>query len=213
MGLTLFDLFGEIVTEADLKLFLRFGSILIQNRPCFPVRSSVSAIQRFGLTKKSKNGIFEDFTKGACIIRSFLLLLELNRFEISQNSEVAANNTDFIGGNIGENTGGIGGEIKEEYEGPTEDSNVSVCLEEDSYDPLEAVPEDIPPEDPKTSEISLEEPIIEEIDPQEDIPIGLLTKPTRRSARVRVKCAKRRIENVFESENSEDDDSGWFYFR
>ena len=119
MGLTLFDLFGEIVTEADLKLFLRFGSILIQNRPCFPVRSSVSAIQRFGLTKKSKNGIFEDFTKGACIIRSFLLLLELNRFEISQNSEVAANNTDFIGGNIGENTGGIGGEIKEEYEGPT----------------------------------------------------------------------------------------------
>ena len=120
----------------------------------------------------------------------------MNRFEISQNSEVAANNTDFIGGNIGENTGGIGGEIKEEYEGPTEDSNVSVCLEEDSYDPLEAVPEDIPPEDPKTSEISLEEPIIEEIDPQEDVPIGLLTKPTRRSARVRVKCAKRRIENV-----------------
>ena len=27
MGLTLFDLFGEIVTKADLKLFLRFGSI------------------------------------------------------------------------------------------------------------------------------------------------------------------------------------------
>ena len=171
----------------------------------------MSAIQRFGLTKKSKNGIFEDFTTGACIIRSFLLLLELNQFKISQNSEVAVSNTDFIGGNIGEN---IEGEIKEEYEGPIEDSNVSVCLEEDSYDPLEAVPEDIPPEDPNhTTENPLEEPIIEEIDPQEDIPIGLLTKPTRRSARVRVKCAKRRIENVFESENSEDDDSGWFYFR
>ena len=33
MGLTLYDLFGEIVTEADLKLFLRFGSILSRNRP------------------------------------------------------------------------------------------------------------------------------------------------------------------------------------
>ena len=32
MGLTLFDLFGEIVTEADLKLFLRFGSILSPGR-------------------------------------------------------------------------------------------------------------------------------------------------------------------------------------
>ena len=208
MGVTLFDLFGEIVTEADLKLFLRFGSILSQvrvslfDRPC--PRSDGQSNQ------KSKNGIFEDFTTGACIIRSFLLLLELNRFEISQNSEVAVNNSDFIGRNIGEN---IGGEIKEEYQGPTEDSNVSVCLEEDSYDPLEAVPEDIPPGDPKTSEIPIEEPIIEEIDPQEDIPIGLLTKPTRRSARVRVKCAKRRIENVFDSEDSEDDDSGWLYFR
>ena len=30
MGLTLFDLFGEIVTEADLKFFLRFGSILFK---------------------------------------------------------------------------------------------------------------------------------------------------------------------------------------
>jgi len=213
MGLTLYDLFGEIVTEADLKLFLRFGSILSQNRPlCLivPVRSSVSAIRRFCPTKKSKNGIFEDLTTGACIIRSFLLLLELNRFEISQNSEVAVNNTDFIGENIG---GNIGCEIKEEYEGPTEDSNVSVCLEEDSYDPLEAVPELIPPENPNHIEIPIEEPIIEEIDPQQDIPIGLLTKPTRRSARVRVKCAKRRIENVFESEDSEDDDSGWLYFR
>ena len=175
--------------------------------PCSIVRVHDPTVRS---NQKSKNGIFEDFTTGACIIRSFLLLLELNRFEISQNSEVAVSNTDFIGGNIGEN---IEGEIKEEYEGPIEDSNVSVCLEEDSYDPLEAVPEDIPPEDPKTSEIPMEEPIIEEIDPQEDIPIGLLTKPTRRSARVRVKCAKRRIENVFDSEDSEDDDSGWLYFR
>ena len=100
--------------------------------------------------------------------------------------------------------------IKEEYEGPLEDSNVSVCLEEDSYDPLEAVPEvfpeDNPPENPNHTEIPIAEPIIEEIEPQEDIPIGLRTKPTRRSARVRVKCAKRRIENVFE--DSEEDESG-----
>ena len=34
MGLTLFDLFGEIVTEADLKFFLRFRSILFLDRPC-----------------------------------------------------------------------------------------------------------------------------------------------------------------------------------
>ena len=136
-----------------------------------------------------------------------MLLLELNQFEISQNSEVAVNNTDFIGGNSSNIGGNIEGEIKEEYEGPIEDSNVSVCLEEDSYDPLEAVPEDILPQHPtgNQTEISLEEPIIEEIEPQEDIPLGLLTKPTRRSARVRVKCAKRRIENVFE--DSEDDDS------
>ena len=173
------------------------------DRPCSIVRVRDPTVLS---NQKSKNGIFEDLTTGACIIRSFLLLLELNRFEISQNSEVAVNNTDFIGENVG-------GEIKEEYEGPTEDSNVSVCLEEDSYDPLEAVPEFIPPENPNHIEIPIEEPIIEEIDPQQDIPIGLLTKPTRRSARVRVKCAKRRIENVFESEDSEDDDSGWLYFR
>ena len=134
------------------------------------------------------------------------MLLELNQFEISRNSEAAVNNTDFTGPNIGEN---VADGIKEEYEGPLEDSNVSVCLEEDSYDPLEAVPEDSPPENPNHTEIPIAEPIIEEIEPQEDIPIGLRTKPTRRSARVRVKCAKRRIENVFEdSEEDESDDEG-----
>ena len=45
--------------------------------------------------------------------------------------------------NIDEN---VADGIKEEYDGPLEDSNVSVCLEEDSYDPLEAIPEDNPPE-------------------------------------------------------------------
>ena len=49
MGLTLFDLFGEIVTEADLKLFLRFGSI---SEPSLKFPCSVRG--RFGLTIKVK---------------------------------------------------------------------------------------------------------------------------------------------------------------
>ena len=117
--------------------------------------------------------------------------------------------TDFTGENIGEN------EMKEEYQGPTEDGNISICLEEDSYDALEtssSLPEDLQGSiDAINDSINPPEDIVEEIsreDSEEDKPIGLRTKPSRRSARVRVKSAKRKIENVFE--DSEDDSEDYY---
>ena len=118
--------------------------------------------------------------------------------------------------NTGNNTGGTEftgvNEIKEEYEDAAEDTNVSVCLEEDSTDlqTLEAIPEDLQGSIDALNDIPVNPPeeVIEEIggESEEEIPIGLRTKPTRRSARVRVKSAKRRIENVFEDSEAESED-------
>ena len=118
--------------------------------------------------------------------------------------------------NPGNNTDGTEftgiNEIKEEYEDAAEDTNVSVCLEEDSTDlhTLEAIPEDLQGSIDALNDIPVNPPeeVIEEIggESEEEIPIGLRTKPTRRSARVRVKSAKRRIENVFEDSEAESED-------
>ena len=54
MGLTLFDLFGEIVTEADLKFFLRFDSILFLDRPDSPGQSKFGGRSKICEPKKVK---------------------------------------------------------------------------------------------------------------------------------------------------------------